>query len=119
MFYVIDDNKGVRESLCLLLESYGFKAFHYSSGAAFLRDVKPDDNGVLITDINMPDICGLELIAQLRHARNIIQAILMTANVTNQMLAAANQLGVPALRKPFSPTELFVCIEQLSRRNRP
>jgi len=63
--FVVDDDPRVREALCGLLESAGFRTAAFESAAAFLKFEKPDCPSCLILDLELPDINGLEVQQQL------------------------------------------------------
>jgi FixJ family two-component response regulator len=104
--YVIDDDQAVLESICLVLELSGFSVRPYASGEAFLRDQRPDGESVVVTDMIMPGLSGLEVIEQLRQEGNQVPAILITANLNNYMLPTAKRLGVAIIEKPLQAGEL-------------
>ena len=59
--YVIDDDRGVRESIGGLLKSAGLQFLSFESAAGFLECFRSDDAACLILDLQLPDISGLEL----------------------------------------------------------
>ena len=109
--YVIDDDHAVRDSLCMLLESYGIAAHPYASGVTFLRDLPPE-YGCLLVDVNMPGMNGLELLNEVRARGIAIPVIVMTGAPTSWIQLAVDQVGATLLRKPFRPGELIACVEQ-------
>ena len=115
--YVVDDDYPVRDSICMLLESYGIRARPFASGVTFLRDL-PQEYGCLLVDVNMPGMNGLELYERLR-ARGIgIPMIVMTAAPTRSIQQAVDQGGVTLLQKPFQTGELIACIQKALGRSR-
>jgi FixJ family two-component response regulator len=59
--FVVDDDTEICEALVSLLEAEGFTVAAFSSGTEFLDALKPDQNGCIILDINLPQISGLDL----------------------------------------------------------
>ena len=112
--YVIDDDDAVRDSICMLLESYGIAAHPYASGAVFLADL-PLDPGCLLVDVDMPGINGLELLNQLRGRRMAIPAIVMTGTLTSRTRLAADRVEAIPLLKPFRLRELVASAEKALR----
>ena len=110
--YIVDDDEAVRHSICLILELGGFLIRPYASGAELLRDVRPDACSCLVIDMNMPGINGLEVVEQLRREGNVVPAIVMTGNVTDRVLSAADRVGVTLIEKPFRPGQLVNCVER-------
>jgi len=69
--FIVDDDEAVRDSLRWLLEANGYRVRAYASGESFLEDYDASQIGVLIADVRMPGMSGLELQEQLiaRNAR--------------------------------------------------
>jgi two-component system, LuxR family, response regulator FixJ len=72
---IIDDDLAVRESLCLLLETFDFRVWEFSSAAAFLRSPLPFC--CLLIDLHMTETDGLQLLELLRLGGIQTPAILM------------------------------------------
>ena len=65
MVFVVDDDSRVRDALTALLESAGFEVAAFASATAFLGTPRPDSAGCLLLDLDLPDMNGLELQAEL------------------------------------------------------
>jgi two-component system response regulator FixJ len=115
--YVIDDDDAVRNSICMLLETYGMTGCPYPSGAAFLADL-PGKHGCLIVDVDMPKMNGLELLDRLRGRGIAMPVIIMTGALTARIREVADRTGATLLRKPFRPGELIAYIEKAFDRHR-
>jgi FixJ family two-component response regulator len=111
VIYVVEDDDAVRDSICVLLDSYGIAARPYASAAALLTDLPPE-HGCLLVDVDLPGMNGLELLRQLRGQGIAIPAIVMTGAMTSRIQLAAERAGATPLSKPFLPGELIACIEQ-------
>ena len=59
---IVDDDQAVRQSIGRLMRSLGFTAETFNSAAAFLNSSRLDQTACLITDINMPEMTGVELL---------------------------------------------------------
>ena len=115
---VVDDDELVREALAGLIRSLGFDAAAFDSGASFLNSDRCGRTDVLIADVQMPGMTGIELYSQLVASGNPVPTILVTAypNQTTQTRAA--QAGVTCfLPKPVDEEQLVTCI-QLALRQR-
>ena len=110
--YVIEDDAAVRESICLVLELNGFSTRPYPSGDAFLRDERPDGHSLLLSDMTMPGLSGLQVIEQLRREGNEVPAILMTGDLKDRLLPIAERLGAAVIEKPLQPGALLNQIKQ-------
>ena len=115
--YVIDDDAAVRNSICMVLETYGMSGRPYASGAAFLADL-PGKHGCLLVDVDMPKMNGLELLDRLRGCGIAMPVIIMTGGLTARIREVADRTGAALLRKPFRPGELIAYIEKAFGRYR-
>jgi two-component system, LuxR family, response regulator FixJ len=102
--HIIDDDEAVRDSLAVLLETHGVAAATYASAKAFLDVLAAGAEGCVVTDVQMPDMNGLELLAVLRAGGHRMPVILATARAGRGMAAEAMAQGAWALlEKPFAP----------------
>ncbi len=105
--HIIEDDPAVRESLAMLLKSAGLESRLYASAPEFLG-MNPAPEGCVVSDIRMPDMTGLELLAELKHRRSWLPVILMTAFADVPQAVKAMKLGaVDFIEKPFDD-ELMV-----------
>jgi FixJ family two-component response regulator len=107
---IVDDDEAVRDSLCLLLDSYGMTTRSYATPAQFLKDAaSPAD--CLILDLHMPEMTGIELAETLR-ARNIVTPIIIVTGRNDPNLAPRmHRAGIAAvLTKPVGEEDLVACI---------
>jgi two-component system, LuxR family, response regulator FixJ len=116
--HVIDDDEAIRESLTFLLESADFKARTYDSANAFLRDLPPDAQGCIVTDIRMPGISGIELLRHLKTMGVTLPVLVMTGHADVPLAVEAMKFGaVDFLEKPFDDDGFLSTIRSaLSRR---
>lgn len=111
--HVVDDEEAVRASLAFLLASAGLAVRVHASAAEFLAIANRIHNGCLITDLRMPDIDGVELLARLREQGNMLPAIVITGHGDVQMAVAAMKNGaLDFLEKPFSDEVLLASIRR-------
>ena len=105
---VVDDDKSVRESLPDLLNEFGYLARTFSSAQEFLLSDALDQAAVLILDIAMPEMTGIELQTELKHLGNVVPIIFITASQDTAIHGRLVAQGATAcLLKPFSDTDLF------------
>lgn len=108
LVYVVDDDSGVRDSLCLLLKSVGLEGEAYESAADFLAAYRPDRVSCLIADIRMPGMSGLELQRALSERHVAIPIIFITGHGDVPMAVGAMKGGaMDFLTKPFRDQELL------------
>ena len=120
IIHAVDDDDDVRDSMRVLLESFGYMVRTFASPAEFLRDPEGGKADCLLVDLQMPGMTGLELLKQLRTRGVRTPAILITANddILESLPARAEVLTV--LRKPAAGDELLQWIERAcARAERP
>jgi len=105
---VVDDDESVRESLPDLLRACGYAVTVFSSAEEFLSSSFVGRTDVLILDVAMPGMDGLELQQELLRRRHSIPIVFITGNEDESARAGALQAGaVDFLFKPFSETALL------------
>ncbi len=108
---IVDDDESVREGLVGLMQSHGYCAESFDSGASFLASKSAKRTDCLIVDMHMPGMTGLELIGRLAAAGKSVPSILITARRDESVRARAAQAGVTCyLTKPFKEDRLLGCI---------
>ncbi|MBV9826592.1 MAG: response regulator transcription factor [Alphaproteobacteria bacterium] len=108
MVYVVDDDAGVRNSLKFMLRSAGFDVEMFKSGQSFLSNHHPARVGCLLVDFEMPDLTGLELIAEVNQRGWSLPIVLMSAHATVSLAVAAIKAGAfDVIEKPLQPNEVI------------
>jgi DNA-binding response OmpR family regulator len=118
----IEDEEFIRENAILFLEEYFediYGADNAISALALYHDKKPD---IIITDISMPKMSGLELCEKIRQSDSTTPIIITTAHThTDYLLKAVELQLVKYLVKPIQEEELLkalaLCIDKLQNRN--
>ncbi len=106
--FVIDDDKGVREGLGLLLETVGLPYELYSSAIDFLDAFDSNRGGCLVLDIRMPRMSGLELQEKLNEKKSLLPVIFITGHGDIPMAVDAMRRGaLDFIRKPFREQDLL------------
>lgn len=104
---VVDDDPGVRDSLRMMLEAYGFAVATCRSGGEFLAGNRYRRIGCLIVDQQMPEMTGLDVCAVMQSEGLAVPTILITGRLVPAVFRRARALGVMAvLEKPFAPSRL-------------
>lgn len=108
---VIEDDPGVAGSLKKELDAEGYAAAVALRGDDGLAAAKQEPFDVVITDLKMPGLSGLDLVGQLHAAKPKLPIILMTAYGTTEAAIEATRLGAyEYLLKPFEMTELLALV---------
>jgi two-component system, LuxR family, response regulator FixJ len=109
--HVIDDDESVRESLALLLESAGFAVRTYSAAATFLLAAAKGAAGCVLTDVQMPELNGLELQRRMSQQGIRLPVIVMTGHGDVPIAVEALKAGATDfLEKPFVDEQLLAAV---------
>ena len=115
---VVDDEPHIRAVLRGYLEADGFAVSEAADGEAAVRQVRQDAPDLVLLDVMMPGIDGLEVLRQVR-AFSDVYVILVTAR--SEEVDKLVGLGVGAddyVTKPFSPREVTARVKAVLRRDR-
>jgi CheY-like chemotaxis protein len=113
---VIDDEPGIRAILCNALESAGHEVVAFAEGGGAIEHVIEEPADLLITDIFMPDVEGLETIREIRRLRPDMPIIAISGIDFEgaDYLEFARKFGaVATLRKPFWPADLLDLVTRI------
>jgi two-component system response regulator HydG len=110
---VVDDETGILDTLRILLRNEGFDA-HCAQGGRkaleLLRELHPD---IVLTDIRMPNVDGVAVLAAARDSDPDVPVILMTAQATLQSAVQAVNAGAfYYIQKPFRNDELIAILRR-------
>ncbi len=109
--HVVDDDEGVRSSLAFLLECSEIEAKTYESAVQFLKAVPDMAHGCIITDVRMPEMSGLDLVARLREMGVPDPVIVITGHADVPMAIQALHAGVSDfIEKPFSDEAILLAV---------
>jgi two-component system, LuxR family, response regulator DctR len=111
--HIVDDDEAVREALAWLLSSVGLPARAYASGEDFLDAGGPAAAGVVLLDVRMGGMSGLEVFNNLRQAGSTVPVIFLTGHGDVPLAVGAIKSGAfDFLEKPFHDGELLRIIER-------
>ncbi len=113
MVHLIDDDEAMRTSLSFLLDSAGLDNAVYASAEAFLELASDDARGCVITDIRMPGMSGMDLVAHLKSKGTKLPVIVITGHGDVPLAVEAMKNGVADfLEKPFDDEILLAAIHR-------
>jgi two-component system, NtrC family, response regulator HydG len=116
---VEDDPDTARFIMRVLVSRGGFDVEHAPSPAVALPQVDPERWDLIITDIEMPDMTGLELLETVRQQAPDLPVVVVTAHVTvDNGVAALRGRADELLRKPLRPDGLVQTVTDVLARNR-
>ena len=111
--HVIDDDDAVRDSLAMLLDASGFSVSAYASASAFLDGLDQATSGCVITDVQMPEISGLDLLRRLSDRLAQFPVIVLTGEADVPMAVEALKNGaLDLIEKPYSAATIVAAVRQ-------
>jgi FixJ family two-component response regulator len=109
--FVVDDDESVRVALKRLMRSAGLKVETFASAREFLNNCGTNRIGILVLDVRMPEMSGLELQKQLAASGAEIPVIFISAHEDSRAFELALAAGAVAfLYKPFDDQDLLAAI---------
>jgi FixJ family two-component response regulator len=113
LVYIVDDDDAVRDSTFWLLKAAGIDAAAFPSAAAFLESFDSGRKAVILLDLHMPGMSGLELLELLQARAVRTPVIVISGRRDPQLDALLTQAGALAiLGKPSGKTELLALVGQ-------
>jgi len=115
---LVDDETGILDSLRILLRGEGYEVSTALGGAEALEVMAKKKPDLVVTDIRMPGVSGLEVLSRSREIDPEIPVILMTAQASLQSaVRAVNEGAFYYLQKPFANDDLLaICRRALETR---
>jgi DNA-binding response OmpR family regulator len=114
---VIDDDESLRDTICLMLEKEGFKAIQVSDGSAGLERAHATKPNLILVDLRMPGLSGVDVCKQLRSSGSKIPVIVLSAVGDEIDKVLLLEMGADDyVVKPFGTRELLARIRAVLRR---
>jgi len=113
---VIEDDEDTAEMVCTLLETAGYEAVAVNKGGMALDEIAMLSPDLVLLDIHLPDITGLEILKKVR-SHSFLPMIVMSGFERDRDRVVALEAGADDfMAKPFSPDELVARVKALLRR---
>jgi len=108
-----DDEEGIRESLKLILSDH-YNLVITTGGAEAIETLKHDKNiGLMMLDIKMPQVNGLDVLKQVKDVRPDLPVIMVTGYKSVETASEASRLGACGyIVKPFESAEILKTVEK-------
>lgn len=111
---VIDDQPGVRRLICEALQQAGFNVTVATEGKEALTKITSEEPDLVILDIKMPGMSGVEFLKELRKRSFFIPVIIITAYTELDVEEQATRFGASYfLHKPFDIQQLYRMVKNL------
>jgi len=110
---IVDDDAAQRSLLDSFLKSQGFDTVPVASGEAALEVLRKGDIGMMISDVRMPGLSGLETLRQARQEHAVLPVLLVTAYADiREAVGAMRDGALNYLAKPIDLDELLASVQQ-------
>jgi DNA-binding response OmpR family regulator len=114
---LVEDDLPLARELKVSLHNKGYAVDHVETGNYALLSVKTQVPDLVILDLGLPDMDGLEVLKQLKHSHKHLPIFILTARDGVEHKVSGLDLGADDyLAKPFSPDELFARIRVIERK---
>jgi len=115
---IVDDSVTMRDMLTFTLKAAGFSIIEADDGVNALKALEGNAVDLIITDINMPRLDGIELTRQVRQSEKLafVPILCLTTETSDELKSRAKSAGATGwLQKPFDPdmlvhTAMKVCL---------
>ncbi len=116
---LVEDEENLASLVRAYLEQEGYRVIAVVTGAEALRAIETEPVRIVVLDLNLPDMDGLDVCRQIR-ARSSVPVVMLTArDEESDRLAGLVQGADDYIGKPFSPRELVARMKAVLRRSEP
>lgn len=115
---VADDDPHIREVICFALEKAGMQVHAANDGAAALKQFERVQPALIVLDVGMPQMDGLEVCRQIRRSSDVPILFLSARDEEIDRVLGLEMGGDDYVTKPFSPRELVARVNGILRRGR-
>jgi len=113
MILVVDDDDDIRKVLATILDENGYEVDLAKDGAEALRKTNERQYDVVLIDVFLPDISGVELLARIQETKLGMRKVIMTGNPSLQNAVACLNNGAHAyIMKPIEIDKMLVTIQK-------
>jgi CheY-like chemotaxis protein len=113
---ITDDDRDFRETLRIVFEPHGFRTLLAGDGEEALEIVRNEEVHLLLLDMHMPKLTGLETIRRVKQFQSRIPCILISAALDEMLIRQARLAqAFSVLPKPISRLQLTSAVEQAMR----
>lgn len=110
---IVDDQYGIRALLYEVFGKEGYHTFQAANGKQALQIVQEERPDLVILDMKIPGMDGLQILRELKKINSEIKVIMMTAYGELDMIKEASSLGaLTHFTKPFDIDELLMVVRQ-------
>ncbi|SFR03473.1 sigma-54-dependent transcriptional regulator [Poseidonocella sedimentorum] len=116
---IVDDEKDMRQSISQWLALSGYDTEAFGSAEEALKSIGPDYPGIVVTDIRMPGMDGMQFLRKLMGADSALPVIMITGHGDVPMAVEAMRIGAyDFLEKPFNPDKMTALAKKAANARR-
>lgn len=117
--FIIDDEPQLIEVVKQILDESGFQTFPFNNSIEAIgkiREIRPD---AILTDINMPNLSGLEILKEVARIDPNLPVIYLSAHISKELMLESLSYGVfAALEKPFKSGDIIATCKNATERHK-
>jgi DNA-binding response OmpR family regulator len=114
---LVEDDQSLADGLCKALRNEGFVTNHVAEGKAALHVVEVEAPDIVVLDLGLPDMDGLDVLKSIRRQRSAVPVLILTARSSIDARVSGLDLGADDyLPKPFEIPELIARLRVIERR---
>jgi len=114
---LVEDDQSLATGLCKALRSEGFVVNHVAEGKAALHAVSVEPPDIVVLDLGLPDMDGLNVLKTMRGSGSVIPVLILTARTSIDARVSGLDSGADDyLPKPFETAELIARLHVIERR---
>lgn len=114
---VVDDSRALRQSVSFILTSDGYQVTEAADGAEGLAALDTGSFDMVVTDLNMPNMDGIEMIKRIRSGtgpHQFVPILMLTTESQNNKMEEGKAAGATGwIVKPFDTDKLLAVIKKL------
>ena len=116
--YVVDDDASTRELLAWLMKRHAIPTEVFPDARSFLKTYRPEFPGVLVLDLNMPGMSGLDLQHYLKESGVLLPVIFLSGRAdVPKAVRAVKEGAIDFIEKPFDYKRVVSLIEECLRKD--
>jgi FixJ family two-component response regulator len=116
--YVVDDDASTRELLAWLMKRHAIPAEVFPDARSFLKLYRPEFPGVLVLDLNMPGMSGLDLQQYLKEHGVLLPVIFLSGRAdVSKAVRAVKEGAIDFIEKPFDYRRVVALVEECLKRD--
>ncbi|NNF37042.1 MAG: sigma-54-dependent Fis family transcriptional regulator, partial [Gemmatimonadetes bacterium] len=114
---VIDDDRGLRRSLSMILDDAGYQVVQAADGSEGLTRAASEKPAMILCDVRMPEMDGLEFLCRYRESGGQALVMVMTAYGSSDLAVEAMKKGAyDYIPKPFGADEVVLTVRKAEER---